>query len=263
MFDTINSGVTEIGTSVGATPESWNSTIFSMIQVLSETVIIPIAGLIITAILCYELIQMVIDKNNFSDSGTYVFFKFVFKSGMAVYFLSHTFDFTMAIFDVGRYIVNHAVSVINDTANISTSEMVALAQEQMKDMELGELCGLAAITFLLKFAMLAVTILIMLMLIQRMIQIYIYCSIAPIPFATLTNRDWGNTGTNYIRGLLALAFQGFFMMVCVGIYAALVNGIRFEGDLVMQLLKIAGYVVALCMALFKTDSISKSIFSSP
>ena len=261
MFDSINSSVSEIGADVAQTPESWNSAIFSMIKTLSETVIIPIAGMIITAILCYELIQMVTDKNNLNDSGTYVFFKFTFKSGIAVYLLSNTFDITMAIFDVGRHVVSSAVSVINDQANISTTEMVAMAQEQMADMGLGELCGLVAISFLLRFAMLAVSVLIMVMLVQRMIQIYIYCSIAPIPFATITNRDWGTTGTNYVKGLLGLAFQGFFMMICVGIYAALVNSISFSDSLIMELLKVAAYAVALTMAMFKTDSIAKSIFN--
>lgn len=262
MFDSINSSVSEIGMDVGKTPESWNSSIFAMVRTLSETVIIPIAGMIITAILCYELIQMVTDKNNLNDSGTYVFFKFAFKGGIAVYLLSHTFDITMAIFDVGRYVVSHATSVINSTANIDTASMIDQAVEMMEQMGIGELCGLVLITLLLRFAMLAVSILIMVMLINRMIQIYIYCSVAPIPFATITNRDWGNTGTNYVRGLLALAFQGFFMMVCVGIYAQLVNSISFSGSLLTELLKVAGYAVALCMALYKTDSISKSIFNA-
>lgn len=233
-----------------------------MVQTLSQTIIIPIAGMIITAILCYELISLVTDKNNMNDSGTYVFFKFIFKAGIATYLVSHVFDITMAIFDVGRHVVNGATAVISRDTHIDSTAMLQAARTAMDSMETSELFVLLMETAILSLVMMAVSLLVSVLLVHRMIQIYLYCSIAPIPFATLSNKDWGNTGTNYIRGLMALAFQGFFMMLCVGIYAKLVQGINFSGELQMQLIKIAGLAIALILALFKTDSISKSIFNA-
>lgn len=262
MFSSVNSSVSEIGIDVSKTPQEWNGDIFSLVKNLSETVIIPIAGMIIAAILCYELIQMIIDKNNLNDSGTYIFFKWIFKACIGIYLVSHVFDITLAIFDVGRHVVNSATAVIAGSTNIDSAAMLSQATAAMTTMETSELFVLVLITTLLRFVMLGVSLLVAVMLVMRMIQVYLYCSIAPIPFSTMVNRDWGTTGQNYIKGLLALAFQGFFMMLCIGIYAKLVQNIDFSGDLQVQLLKIAGLAVALIMALFKTDGISKSIFGA-
>lgn len=262
MFRSVNESVTDIGMDVAKTPQEWNGDIFEVVRGLSETVIIPIAGLIISAVLCYELIQLIIDKNNLNDSGTYIFFKWIFKACIGIYFVSHVFDITLAIFDVGRHVVNSATSFIGSNTAIDSATMLAQAQTAMESMGISELLVLMLITSILRLVMLAVSLLVTVMLTMRMIQVYLYCSVAPIPFSTMVNRDWGSTGTNYIKGLLALAFQGFFIMLCIGIYAKLVQSIDFSGDLQMQLLKVVGLAVTLIMALFKTGSISKSIFGA-
>lgn len=262
IFDDANAATGDIASQVGLTPSQWNGSIFTMIQSLSKNVVIPIAGLIITFVLCYELITMITEKNNIHDIDTFMFFKYVLKSCVAVMLLSHTFEITMAIFDVGQWIVNQAaVSITNDTYVDVTSIYIQF-RDSLDAMGTGELIALMLEAAVVSLAVKAIAILVSVVLINRMIEIYLYCSIAPIPFATMTNREWGNIGTNYIRSLLSLAFQGLFIMVIVGIYSALVKDILIVSDLHSMLMRIGMYSIVLCLTLFKTSSISKSIFNA-
>ena len=262
IFDDANAATGDIAIQVGLTPSQWNGSIFTMIQNLSKNVVIPIAGLIITFVLCYELITMITEKNNMHDIDTFMFFKYVFKSCVAVMLLSHTFEITMAIFDVGQWIVNQAaVSITNDTYVDVTSIYIQF-RDSLDAMGTGELIALMLEAAVVSLAVKAIAILVSVVLINRMIEIYLYCSVAPIPFATMTNREWGNIGTNYIRSLLSLAFQGLFIMVIVGIYSALVKDILIVSDLHSMLMRIGMYSIVLCLTLFKTSSISKSIFNA-
>ena len=262
IFDDANAATGDIASQVGLTPSQWNGSIFTMIQNLSKNVVIPIAGLIITFVLCYELITMITEKNNMHDIDTFMFFKYVFKSCVAVMLLSHTFEITMAIFDVGQWIVNQAaVSITNDTYVDVTSIYIQF-RDSLDAMGTGELIALMLEAAVVSLAVKAIAILVSVVLINRMIEIYLYCSVAPIPFATMTNREWGNIGTNYIRILLSLAFQGLFIMVIVGIYSALVKDILIVSDLHSMLMRIGMYSIVLCLTLFKTSSISKSIFNA-
>lgn len=262
IFDDANAATGDIASQVGLTPSQWNGSIFTMIQSLSKNVVIPIAGLIITFVLCYELITMITEKNNIHDIDTFMFFKYVLKSCVAVRLLSHTFEITMAIFDVGQWIVNQAaVSITNDTYVDVTSIYIQF-RDSLDAMGTGELIALMLEAAVVSLAVKAIAILVSVVLINRMIEIYLYCSVAPIPFATMTNREWGNIGTNYIRSLLSLAFQGLFIMVIVGIYSALVKDILIVSDLHSMLMRIGMYSIVLCLTLFKTSSISKSIFNA-
>ena len=262
IFDDANAATGDIASQVGLTPSQWNGSIFTMIQNLSKNVVIPIAGLIITFVLSYELITMITEKNNMHDIDTFMFFKYVFKSCVAVMLLSHTFEITMAIFDVGQWIVNQAaVSITNDTYVDVTSIYIQF-RDSLDAMGTGELIALMLEAAVVSLAVKAIAILVSVVLINRMIEIYLYCSVAPIPFATMTNREWGNIGTNYIRSLLSLAFQGLFIMVIVGIYSALVKDILIVSDLHSMLMRIGMYSIVLCLTLFKTSSISKSIFNA-
>lgn len=262
MFTDVNDKTGTIAAEVGQTPQGWNSGIFSMIQNLSSTVIIPIAGLIITFVLCYELISMITERNNMHDIDTWMFFKWVFKSGIAIYLVSHTFEITMAVFDVGQHVVSAAAGVIGSDTSIDVASTISTIESSMDSMEIGELVQLALETAVLSMCMKIISILITVILVGRMIEIYIYTSISPIPFATLTNREWGQIGNNYLRGLLALGFQGFFIMVIVGIYCVLVNSMTVAADIHSALFSIAGYTVVLCFALFKTGGVSKSVFGA-
>ena len=262
MFTDVNDKTGTIAAEVAQTPQAWNSGIFNMIQNLSNSVIIPIAGLIITFVLCYELISMITEKNNMHDMDTWMFFKWFFKSFIAVYLVTNTFNITMAIFDVGQHLVNSAAGVIGGSTTIDIATTIADMETAMESMELGELLQLSLETMLVSMCMKIISILITVVLYGRMIEIYLYTSVAPIPFATMSNREWGQIGNNYARGLLALGFQGFFIIVIVGIYCVLVNSMTVAADIHSALFSIAAYTVILCFALFKTGGISKSIFNA-
>ncbi|MCR4745737.1 MAG: hypothetical protein K5894_10995 [Lachnospiraceae bacterium] len=263
MFTDVNTKVGEIAGEVSKTPSMWNPSIFNMIKNLSDNVVVPIAGIIITYVLCYELISMVIDKNNMHDFDTSLFFRYLFKACIAVMLLSKTSDIVMAIFDVGGHMVNQAAATITGTTSIDVeTTLKTMFNSQLATMEIGELIGLGIETMLCSFCMKIMSVLITVILFGRMIEIYLYVSVAPVPFATLTNREWGSIGSNYIKGCVALAFQGFFIMVCVGIYSALVASITVASNLHSALWQVMAYTVVLCFSLFKTGSLAKSIMNS-
>ena len=260
MFGDVNDKVGTIATQVGQTPQGWNGGIFSMVQNLSQTVILPIAGIVITYVLCVELIGMITDKNSLHDIDTFMFFKYVFKAWVAVYLVTHVFDITMAVFDVGQHLVNNAAGVINTNTAIDIDTTIDTMTATMETLEVPELLLLVMETALVSMCMKIMSVLITVILYGRMIEIYLTCSVAPIPFATMTNREWGSIGNNYLKGLFALGVQGFFIMVCVGIYAVLVNEMVIAANLHSAIFSIAAYTVILCFSLFKTGSLAKSIF---
>ena len=242
MFSDVNSKVATIATEVGKTPESWNSSVFSIILTLSKNVVVPIAGLVIAAVLTYELISMIIEKNNMHDIDT--------------------FDFIMAVFQVAQTMVQRSAGVIDTNASIDISSAIANITTELQATGLGDLFALMLETWVVSFAMKAMGLIITVILYGRMIEIYIYASVGPLPFATFMNREWGNIGTNYVRGLAALGLQGFLIMICVGIYAVLVNALSLGGDLQASIWSCAAYTVLLCFSLFKTGSVAKSILNA-
>jgi len=262
MFADVNEKTSTIAEQIGQTPQGWNGNIFSMIRSLSETVIIPIAGMIITFVLCYELITMITEKNNLHEGDTFSFFKYFIKMWVAVFLVSHTFDITMAIFDVAQRVVSAASALIRGNTYIDIHQVLAAMIASLQDKGIAELAAISMETLLVSNAMKLLSVLITVILYGRMIEIFLTCSVAPIPFATLTNREWGQMGNNYIRNLFALGFQGFFMMVCVAIYAVLVQSIILTDNIHASIFQIAAYTVLLCFSLFKTGSLSKSIFNA-
>ena len=260
MFTAVNQQTSEIAAQVGQTPQGWNSSIFSMIRNISDSVVIPIAGIIITLILCYELISMLTERNNLHDVDTWMFFKWFFKAAVAIYLVTHTFDIVMAVFDIGQNVVSGAAGVIHGNTSIDIDSTIAQMRTGMENMGVGELLGLSIETLLISLCLKIMAILITVILYGRMIEIYCTVSIAPIPIATMSNREWGSIGTNYLKGLFALAFQGFLIMVCVGIYAVLINGMIIADNIHSALFSVAAYTVILCFSLFKTGSLAKSIF---
>ena len=262
MFGDVNERVGSIAGEVGQTPQGWNASIFSMIRTLSENVIVPIAGLVITYVLCYELITMITDKNNMHDVDTFMFFKWFFKSWVAVYLVTHTFNITMAVFELAQHVVGGAAGVIGNSTSINVNAALSAMQSQLGSMEIPELLLLVMETSLVSLCMKIMSILITVILYGRMIEIYLYCSVAPIPFATMTNREWGQIGNNYLRSLFALGFQGFLIMICVGIYAVLVNSMIIANNLHSAIFSLASYTVILCFSLFKSSALAKSIFNA-
>ena len=262
MFDQINTQVGEVAAEVGKTPAVWNAGVFSMIRNLSDNVVVPVAGLIITFVLTYELITMIIDRNNLHDFDTFTIYKWIFKAFVAVYLVTHTFDITIAIFELGQHIVQQSAGIITGSTSIDFAAALGDVESQLDAMGIGELIGLLVETLLLRITSPILSLCIMLVLVGRMIEIYIYCSVGAIPFATMTNREWGQMGQNYLRGLAALGLQGFFIMICVAIYAVLIGGITGGDNLHISIWKCAGYTVLLCFSLFKTGAVSKSILNA-
>ena len=260
IFESVNSQVSDVASQVGQTPQGWNGGVFSMIQNLSETVVIPIAGIILTFVLVYELIQMILEKNNMHDFDTFNIFKWIFKTFVATYLLTNCFTIVMAVFDVAQNVVSQSAGVIN--GNMDVSAALADLETQLEAMGMWELIGLWLETNIINLCMWVLSIVIFVIVYGRMIEIYLTVSLAPIPFSTMANREWGQMGTNYLRSLFALGFQGFLIMVCVAIYAALVQSIPSSGDIHGAIWGTAGYTVLLAFALFKTGSLSKSIFNS-
>ena len=263
MFDSVNSQVGDIAGQVGATPQAWNGTIFNMIRTLSDNVIIPIAGVILAFIMTLELIQMVSDKNNMhGDVDTWMFFKWIFKTACAVLIVTNTWNIVMGVFDVGQSVVNSAAGVISADTSIDISSVVVDLEERLMEMDIGPLFGLWFQSLFVGICTWALTICIFIITYGRMIEIYLVTSVAPIPMATMVSKESGNMGQNYLRSLFALAFQAFLIIVCVAIYAALVENIAVETDISAAIWTCMGYTVLLCFTLFKTGSMAKSIFSA-
>ncbi len=261
MFESVNDQVGEIATSVGTTPASFSPEVFAMVRNISESVIIPIAGLILTFIACYELIQMIIDHNNLANFETWIFFKWVFKTFAAVLLITNTFNITMAVFDVAQNVVNASAGIISGDTAIDASALEAM-EDTLMGMDLGPLIGLFLQSFIVQVTMSALAIVIFIIVYGRMIEIYLLVSLAPIPFSTFANREQSSVGQNYLRALLAIGFQGFLIMICVGIYAVLVQSVAFSDDIIASIWGVMGYTVLLCFSLFKTSTLAKTVFSA-
>ena len=261
MFDSVNQQVGQIAGAVGTTPANFSPAVFSMIRNISESVILPIAGMVLTFIACYELIQMLIEHNNLANFETWTFFKWVFKTFLAVTLISNTFDITMAVFDVAQQVISRSGGLISGSTSVSDATLTAM-QATLEGMDLGPLLGLYLQTFVVQVTMLALSAIIFVIVYGRMVEIYLMVSLAPIPFATFGNHEQSHTGQNYLRSLFALGFQGFLIMICVGIYAVLIQNLSFSDNIISSIWGVLGYTVLLAFTLFKTGSLAKSVFAA-
>lgn len=261
MFDAVNQQVAEIAGDVGTTPANFSPGVYSMIRNISESVIIPIAGLILTFIACYELIQLIIDHNNLANFETWIFFKWIFKTFVAVTLITNTFNIVMAVFDVAQNVVNASSGIISAGTAVDASTLEAM-EETLRGMDIGPLLGLFLQSIIVQITMYALSIVIFIIVYGRMVEIYLLTSLAPIPFATFGNREQSQIGQNYLRSLLALGFQGFLIMICVGIYAVLIQSIAFSDNIISSIWGAMGYTVLLVFTLFKTGAIVRSVFNA-
>lgn len=262
MFTDVNEKVGSVAAEVGKSPAEWNSEVFSIISGLAETVILPIAGMIISFVLCCELISLVAERNNMHDIDTFIFFKWVFKAFVATMIVTHTMDITMAVFELSQHVVSGASELITGETSVNIESVMAGMVASMEEMDNGALFLLLLETMLVQFGMKIMSVLITVILYVRMVEIYLYCSIGPIPFSTFANREWGQLGNNYLRGLAALGFQGFFILVCVAVYGALVQSVTVSENIHLTIFQILCYTVILCFSLFKTGSLAKSVFNA-
>ena len=258
IFSTVNRQVGEISTEVGTTPADFQPAVYGMIRTLSENVIMPIAGIVLTFIACYELIQLVIGHNNLANFETWIFWKWTFKTFIAVMLISNTMNITMAVFDVAQHVVNESGGIISGSTAIDDDDFEDM-EEDLEEMDVGPLLVIFLQSLIVQFMMLIMSALIFVIVYARMIEIYLMVSLAPIPFATFGNKEQSMIGQNYLRSLFALGFQGFLIMVCVGIYAVLIQSITFSSDIIGSLWVVLGYTILLAFTLFKTGSVAKSI----
>ena len=261
MFDSVNQQVGQIAGDVGTTPANFSPAVFSMIRNISESVILPIAGMVLTFIACYVLIQMLIEHNNLANFETWTFFKWVFKTFLAVTLISNTFNITMAVFDVAQQVISRSGGLISGSTSVSDATLTTM-QATLEGMDLGPLLGLYLQTFVVQVTMLALSAIIFVIVYGRMVEIYLMVSLAPIPFATFGNHEQSHTGQNYLRSLFALGFQGFLIMICVGIYAVLIQNLSFSDNIISSIWGVLGYTVLLAFTLFKTGSLAKSVFAA-
>ncbi|MCC8047145.1 MAG: hypothetical protein LIP12_16935 [Clostridiales bacterium] len=261
LFDSVNTQVGSIASEVGTTPASFSPGVFSLIQNLSESVIMPIAGIILTFICCWELIQLLIEHNNLANFETWIFFKWIFKTFVAVTLITNCFNITMAVFDVAQSVINSSGSLISESTAVD-AEMLETLEATLLEMDLGPLLGLFLQSFIIQFTMSALSVVIFVIVYGRMVEIYLMVSLAPIPFATFGNREQSQIGQNYLRSLIALGFQGFLILVCVGIYAVLIQSVAISDDIIASLWGIVGYTVLLVFTLFKTGSLAKSVMNA-
>lgn len=257
LFDSVNDQVGDIATQVGTSPASFSPGVFSLIRNVSESVIVPIAGIILTFIVCYELIQLIIDHNNLANFETWIFFKWVFKTFVAVTLITNTFNIVMSVFDVSQHVISSSSGIIGGSTAV-TDSMLATLETNLAEMELGPLLGLFAQSMIIGLTMKIIGIIIFVIVYGRMVEIYLMTSLAPIPFATFANREQSQIGQNYLRSLFALGFQGFLIMICVAIYAVLVQSVAVS-DPINAIWGLIGYTVLLCFTLFKTGSLAKSV----
>ena len=262
MFGEMNDKIGIIARDVGQTPMGWNKDVYTFIKSINDDVIVPIAGLIITAVLCIELIQVVMQRNNMQDADTFELYKYIIKAFIAVYLASHAFEFSMAVFDVAQTLVNKAAGVVGSSTTFTSDDLLATI-ETLKGFEIGKLFALVIETTIYKFVLWVVGILINVIVCGSMFEIYVYSSISSIPFATMGNKEWGQIGTNYIKGLFALGLQGLFLMICLGIYNVLIKSVVISGaDFTASLTSIVGFAILLGVMMFKSGSISKSIMNA-
>lgn len=262
LFDTMNEQVGEIAGQVGTTPQAWNSGIFNMVHSLSETVILPVAGVILAFVMTLELVQLLLDKNNYHDIESAVIFKWIFKTACAILIVSHTWDIVMGVFDLTQGVVNQAAGVIIGNTAIDITGVMTDLEERLMAMELGPLIGLWFQSLFVGLTMWALVICIFIIVYGRIIEIYLMVSMAPLPMAAMLGKEFGGMGQNYLRSLLALGFQAFLIMVCVAIYAVLVQHIVLDENLSKAIWTCMGYTVLLCFTLFKTGSLTKTILGA-
>ena len=262
MFDSVNEKVGDIATQVGATPQAWNGSIFNMVQNLSQNVVLPVAGVILAFVMTLELVQILMDKNNFHDIETVVFFRWIFKTACAILIVTNTWNIVMGIFDVAQGVVNQASGIIVGDTSIDLATVMPDMETRLRAMDIGPLLGLWVQSLIVGITMWALTICIFIITYGRMLEIYLVTSMAPIPMAAMLGREWGGMGQNYLKSLFALGFQAFLIMVCVAIYAVLVQGIAVSTDISAAIWTCMGYTVLLCFTLFKTGSLSKNLFAA-
>lgn len=269
MFDTTNEMIGDIAGLVGETPMDWNAGIFNMVVQIADNAILPVAGVILAGVLTYELVQILIERNNNTDFDIVVIYKWLFKAAICVTLLTSVFAIVGGIFEIAQAAILEAgvAIVAADPLSAGSLDDVRAVLENETLHSIGSLMAIAIQMFMLPFIFHLMRIVIWVVILGRFVEIYLAIAIAPIPFATFANREWASIGQNYVKTLAAYGLQGMLIMICVGIYAVLMGDftaaladptVGFMSAIWMAL----GYGVLLCFAILKVPGLAKSLLGA-
>lgn len=244
------------------------STLWRTIETLCNDVIVPIAGFILTVILLNELIQMVIRGNNFKDFDDSIFIKWIIKAVCGILIVSNSYYIASALLGFGSDACANGLNTIlgGDLSSTNYAESFARTLNS-GTYDNGELLIMLLLSFIIMVAMFALTVAIILIMASRIIQIFMHLGVSPIPMATMMNESWNSVGKNWIKNMIALSFQGIFIIIALGIFKSIFNNVisgisRAEDGIILSMLMLAGYTAALIYTVVGSGNISKSIFNA-
>lgn len=268
-----------VGDALTTTPNAYEGgDIFLIIDNICDNIVAPIGGMILVIILLYELISVVIGGNNFREFDTSIFFKWIFKCLCGVILISHTSDIIIGVFSMGSGITKDALELAV-TGDVITEEIATIAGDIQTMLttqcegEWGILVTFLLFSLIMWIAVVASLVIVMLVIISRMIEAFMYISIAPIPMSTFMNKEWGTIGNNWLRNLLAIAFQGVFIVVAIALFQTMFT-VTLQGmlevdltdgasiDLYFNMILCIVWAIALCFTVFRSSSVSKSVFNA-
>lgn len=238
-----------------------SSSIWSTIQSITENAVVPIAGCILMIVLINDLIQMVISGNNFHEFDTSIFIRWILKCVIGIILISNVFYIASSIFSLGTWVTTKAMGetsrmIFANNANIHISGSYSM----------GTCFAVLVLSLFLLLIMVIAIAIIVVTLCSRMIEIFMYLGASPIPMATFMNQEWKQMGHNWLRGMIALAFQGFFIVVCIAIFSVLFTNVVVTlssgSDVLLQMVFLIGYALALIFTILRSGQISKSIFGA-
>ena len=246
---------------------SGGTSVWTTIETLCNNVVVPIGGFILTIVLLNELCQMVLRGNNFKDFDDSIIIKWLIKSLCGVILVANTYYIASALFSFGTNVCSNGISTLFGSGSFLSSTL-ALDKTALGSLSLGELMTVWFISLIVHFGIMILIVAIVITLASRIIEVFMYLSIAPIPMATMMDSgEWAGIGKNWIKQLLALSFQGFFIVVALGIFKTLLSNaittLNSSSDgIVLQMGLLLGYTAALIFTILRTGAISKSVFSA-
>lgn len=268
-----------VGDALTTTPNAYEGgDIFLIIDNICDNIVAPIGGMILVIILLYELISVVIGGNNFREFDTSIFFKWIFKCLCGIILISHTSDLIIGVFSMGSGITKDALELAV-TGDVITEEISTIAGDIQTMLttqcegDWGILVTFLLFSLIMWIAVVASLVIVMLVIISRMIEAFMYISIAPIPMSTFMNKEWGTIGNNWLRNLLAIAFQGVFIVVAIALFQTMFT-VTLQGmlevdltdgasiDLYFSMILCIVWAIALCFTVFRSSSVSKSVFNA-
>lgn len=266
MFGNLNSAITDSSAYITQSPEKWNAAGFAFIKGIAEDICIPIAGYMITFVFCLELIHMIQENNQMHPITSERIMLVLIKLCIFMYIASKSFDIVMGIYDIGSWASKQVnLATAGELGNIELGDILTPPKDDVYGF--AEVFGMLANMLLILFARVIVYMLAAAIFVKVnfwYMLMLIYMSTSPVPMSTFLHREWGQVGNNYVRKIIAVSFEGFFMLIAFGLYGALVTNLAFadDDDFLFKLALTIGCGVALFYTLCKSGEISSSVFNA-